>query len=105
MIIRSRLFILALATVTLAGCAANTRTPANTGVATSKAPSVAEQACLRDVARTTNNPDVVLLDSTLSQEGTEVIVSVGRQRARWRCIGYGDGTTTVVISLAEERLL
>ncbi len=33
---------------------------------------------------------------------TEVIIGVGPQRARWRCIGYGDGTTTVVMSLAEE---
>jgi hypothetical protein len=66
---------------------------------------VVKRACLRDVAREANNRDVAVLYSTPSPEGTEVIVVVGSQRARWRCIGYGDGTTTVVISLAEERLL
>jgi hypothetical protein len=65
-------------------------------------PSQAEQACLRDVTRTTNNPDVVLLGSTFSQAGTEVIVGVGPQRARWRCIAYRDGTTGGIMSLTDE---
>jgi hypothetical protein len=33
---------------------------------------------------------------------TEVIVGVGESRARWRCIGYSDGTTTGIQSLADE---
>jgi hypothetical protein len=70
-----------------------------------RAADVAERACLRDVAREANDPDVIVLSSASSREGTEVIVGVGPQRARWRCVGYDDGTTTVVISLAEERLL
>lgn len=65
-------------------------------------PSLAEQACLRDVTRTTNNPDVVLLESSASEAGTEVIVGVGPQRARWRCIGYKDGTTADIMSLTDE---
>jgi hypothetical protein len=67
--------------------------------------SAAEQACLRDVSLDANTRDAILLQSTPSSTGTEVIIGVGPQRARWRCIGYDDGTTTVVISLAEERLL
>lgn len=65
----------------------------NTTGSGSSTPSLAEQACLRDVTRTTNNPDVVMLESSFSQAGTEVIVGVGPQKARWRCIGYSDGTT------------
>ena len=67
--------------------------------------SVAEQACLRDVTRTTNNPDVVLIGSSFSQAGTEVMVGVGAQRARWRCVGYSDGTTADITSLTDEGFL
>ena len=70
--------------------------------ASSVMPTSAEQACLRDVTVQTNNPDVLLLDSTFSQAGTEVIVGVGEQRARWRCIAYSDGTTVGIISLTNE---
>ena len=65
-------------------------------------PNVAEQACLRDVTRETGNGDVTLLDSSFSQAGTEVIAGVGAQRARWRCIGYADGTTAEIMSLTDE---
>lgn len=78
----------------LAGCVEET--------STSGVPSAAEQACLRDVSRTTNNGDVALLSSSFSQAGTEVIVGVGPQRARWRCIGYEDGTTAEIMSLTNE---
>jgi hypothetical protein len=67
--------------------------------------SLAEQGCLRDVTRTTNNPDVVLLSSSSSQAGTNVIVGVGPQRARWSCIGYRDGTTADIQSLTDEGFL
>jgi hypothetical protein len=78
----------------LAGCVEET--------ATTSTPSVEEQACLRDVTRQTNNGDVVLLSSSFSQAGTEVIVGVGAQRARWRCIGYSNGTTAEIMSLTNE---
>lgn len=65
-------------------------------------PSPAAQACLRDVTATTNNADIVLLSESFSQAGTEVIVGVGPDRARWRCIGYADGTTGGIESLTDE---
>ena len=83
------------AAVSLVGCD-------DTGVVTDSTPTAAEQACLRDVTRTTNNPDVVLLGSSYSEAGTEVIVGVGEQRARWRCIAYKDGTTGGIMSLTDE---
>lgn len=100
----NKLTFLGLATgalTLLAGCVEET---GGAGMATGM-PSVAEQACLRDVTRTTNNGDVVLLGSTFSQAGTEVIVGVGPQRARWRCIGYEDGTTAGIESLTDEGFL
>lgn len=88
-----------LAAVALSGCETEPQRPAGSG---SSSPGVAEQACLRDVTQTTNNPDVVLLSSSYSEAGTEVIVGVGEQRARWRCIGYKDGTTAGIESLTDE---
>lgn len=80
-----------------------TPTPAPiAGSGSAGTPSPAEQGCLRDVTRTTNNPDVVLLSSEFSQAGTQVIVGVGPQRARWSCIGYSDGSTAEIISLTNE---
>ena len=76
-----------------------------TAPASSRMPTAAEQACLRDVTRETNNADVVLLSSSFAEAGTEVIVGVGPQRARWRCIAYRDGSTAGIMSLADEGAL
>lgn len=84
-----------VAIATLAGCVEETSSG-------STAPSLAEQGCLRDVSRTTNNGDVAIMSSTFSQAGTTVIVGVGPDRARWECIGYEDGTTAGIMSLTNE---
>lgn len=103
--------VAAASTVFLAGCVQDTggsmsaSTPPPTGNVSTGAPSLAEQGCLRDVTRTTNNPDVVLLSSDFSQAGTQVIVGVGPQRARWSCIGYSDGSTAEITSLTNEGTL
>jgi hypothetical protein len=92
----------------LAGCVestGDTRTSSAATPASSRIPIQAEQACLRDVTRTTNNPDVVLLSSSFSQAGTEVIVGVGPQRARWRCIAYSDGTAAGIEPMTDEGAL
>ena len=64
-----------------------------------RAVSVQEQACLRAVTTETNNPDVIVLSSSFSQAGTEVMVGVGAQRAPWQCIAYSDGSTTRPMSM------
>ncbi len=69
------------------------------------APTAAQQACLRDVTATTNNPDVVLLSSQGSEAGTLVKVGVGPNRAPWQCIAYSDGTTDGIESLTNEGTL
>lgn len=71
----------------------------------SAAPTAAQQACLRDVTATTNNPDVVLLSSQGSEAGTLVKVGVGPDRAPWQCIAYSDGTTGGIQSLTDEGFL
>ncbi len=71
----------------------------------SETPSAAVQGCLRDVSNTTNNGEVVVLESSYSEAGTEVIVGVGPDQARWNCIGYSDGTTAGIQSLTDEGYL
>lgn len=95
-------FMLALglaSVAALAGCVEDT------GSASSTTPTQAEQACLRDVSRATNNGDVAVLSSSFSQAGTQVIIGVGEQRARWNCIAYSDGTTDGIQSLTNEGTL
>lgn len=74
----------------------------DTGGGTVATVSPADQACLRAVTNVTNNPEVVLISSDFSQAGTEVIVGVGPQRARWQCIAYSDGSTSTPMSLTNE---
>lgn len=95
----------AAALTLIAGCVESTGGTRPSTATTSGTPSLAEQGCLRDVTRTTNNQDVVLLSSSYSEAGTEVIVGVGPDRARWRCIGYKDGTTADIMSLSDEGAL
>lgn len=71
----------------------------------SPAPTAAQQACLRDVTATTNNPDVVLLAPSFLEAGTLVRVGVGPNKAPWQCIGYSNGTTDGIQSLTDEGAL
>ena len=86
------------------GCTETTGDTRAAAPASSRMPTAAEQACLRDVTRETNNADVVLL-SSFAEAGTEVIVGVGPQRARWRCIAYRDGSTADIMSVTDEGAL
>lgn len=84
----------------LAGCVDDPGSGSPVGGGTTPA----QQACLRDVARTTGNSDVGLISSSFSQAGTEVIVRVG-PTGRWRCIAYSDGSTAGIQSLTDEGAL
>ena len=95
----------AAAMTLIAGCVESTSGTRPSAATASGTPSLAEQGCLRDVTRTTDNPEVVLLSSTYSEAGAEVIVGVGPDRARWRCIGYKDGTTADIMSLTDDGAL
>jgi hypothetical protein len=93
--------LLALSALTLLAACDEAATTGGTSVA----PTAAEQACLRDVTATTNNPDVALLGSEFSEAGTLVRVGVGSDRAPWQCIAYSDGTTAGITSLSDEGTL
>ncbi len=73
-----------------------------TGNASLGMASAEDQACLAAVKAETGNYDAVVLSSSFSQAGTEVIVGIGPQRARWQCIAYSDGTTSRPMSLTNE---
>ncbi|MFZ7093937.1 hypothetical protein [Primorskyibacter sp. 2E233] len=88
-----KIFAAVTALSSLAGCVEDTG---------SSIPTEADQACLRAVTAETKNPDVVLLRSSFSQSGTEVIVGVGENRAQWQCIAYQDGSTSRPMSLTNE---
>jgi hypothetical protein len=49
-------------------------------------PSKDEQACLAAVSNTTSNGDVDVLRTETSEANNTVIVGVGPQRARWKCL-------------------
>ncbi|WP_077960698.1 hypothetical protein [Ensifer adhaerens] len=63
-----------------------------------------ERACEQAVAKQTNNPDTATLSSEMSQANTQVIIGVGPERARWRCLASG-GKVAEVTSLTDEGAL
>lgn len=68
-------------------------------------PPVARQACLDEVRRTTNNPQVTILGMIYSEANSDVTVGVGPDRARWRCLVSRDGVVADVTSLTDEGAL
>jgi hypothetical protein len=67
-------------------------------------PSRDEQACLLAVTRETNNGDVMLGGTETSEANTAVTVTVGPQRAPWRCL-VKDGAVAEVMSMTDEGAL
>lgn len=98
------LSLCAVAVTALAGCL-ETASQLPAGPAGNAPEEAARAACLRDVTRTTGNPDAAVLSSEFSEAGTVVIVGIGPQRAPWRCIAYRDGTTADIMSLTNEGFL
>lgn len=64
--------------------------------------AAAEQACVKAVQRETNNSDVVVMGSDMSQAGTLVQVGIGPDRAPWQCIAYADGSTGGIEFLGQD---
>lgn len=100
--------IVAASTALAAGCtqsASDTAAPsaAASGAMRSGSPAD-EQKCDAAVARETGNGETMVLSSDASQAGTEVIVGVGPQRARWSCKISG-GVVQEVMSLTNEGAL
>lgn len=67
-------------------------------------PSQDEQACLQAVSIETNNGDVILLSTETSEANNTVIIGVGEQRAKWKCL-VKNGKVAEVMSLTDEGAL
>ncbi len=65
-------------------------------------PAEAQQACLRDVAKVTHNNDVAFVTGNPVENGADLTIGVGPQRAPWRCIAVTGGGTTGITSLTNE---
>lgn len=63
-----------------------------------------ESACMTAVARETKNSEVVVISSEFSQANTTVVVGVGPQKAKWRCL-VSKGRVAEVMSLTDEGAL
>ena len=100
--VSSKIALLAMLGAVAAGCSETT-----SPVSVTPAPSLRtgspsdERACELAVSRSTNNGDVITLSSDFSQANTEVIVGVGPDRARWRCL-VSRGIVAEVMSLTDE---
>lgn len=56
-------------------------------------------ACMTAVTRETGNTEVTVIETRETGAGTEVIIGVGADGARWSCTAFADGTTTQPVHL------
>lgn len=68
-------------------------------------PQVARDACLREVRRTTNNPDLAILEMIYSEANSQLRIGVGADRAPWQCTVSNRGEVASVMSLSDEGAL
>ena len=93
-----------LAAAALSGCdttsTANAPAVATPAAALRTGTPADENTCLGAVGAQTKNTGVVL-SSDASQAGTEIIIGVGPQQAKWRCL-IARGVVSQVTSLTDE---
>ncbi len=101
----NRYHLLLVAPLLMAGCSTDSGSaPVGTAapMMDQSVPQVARNACLREVARTTNTPQGTILEMIYSEANSQVIVGVGPQLARWRCLVSNSGAVAEVTSLTDE---
>jgi hypothetical protein len=76
--------------------------PAGQTAAAPGTPSKQEQACLAAVSRESNNGEVTVLSSEVSQANTVVMIGVGSQHAPWRCLVSNSGVVAEVMFAGSE---
>lgn len=105
---KTYLLPVAAACLLAAGCTTESGNPgpsATQPMMDQSVPQVARDACLREVARVTNNPTTVILEMIYSEANSQVIVGVGPNRARWQCTVSNRGAVANVMSLTNEGAL
>lgn len=95
---------LAAAGLVALGACSTTEPRAPAGPALRTGSAADEAACERAVATQTQNGDTVVLSSEFSQANTEVVIGVGPNRAKWRCLVSG-GKVGEIMSLTDEGAL
>ncbi|MFI0847208.1 hypothetical protein [Mesorhizobium sp. IMUNJ 23232] len=96
-----------VALLALAGCQSNEDT--GVSMASSSAdnredaavPQVAEDACVKEVGRTTKSTQLVVLEKVYSPQNSQVKVGVGPDKTPWLCMTSNSGIVASVISTAE----
>jgi hypothetical protein len=68
-------------------------------------PQVARDACLSEVRRTTNNPDLTIIEMLYSEANSQAKVGVGPDRAPWQCLVSNSGVVVEVMSITDEGAL
>ena len=68
-------------------------------------PQIARDACLREVQRTTNNPDQIITEMLYSEANSQVTIGVGPERAPWQCTVSNSGIVARVMSMTDEGAL
>jgi hypothetical protein len=97
-----------LCLVFVSGCATDSAQSdgfAQTPLMDQSVPQVARAACLREVGRTTNNPDLAIIEMIYSEANSQLKVGVGPDRAPWRCLVSNSGIVAEVMSLTDEGAL
>ncbi|MEQ1952580.1 hypothetical protein [Mesorhizobium sp. CN2-181] len=64
-------------------------------------PQVAEDACVKEVGRTTKSTQLVVLEKVYSPQNSQVKVGVGPDKTPWLCMTSNAGLVASVISTAE----
>lgn len=96
---RTLAFAAAAALAVLAGCETTTPPPSNAPLRTGSAAD--EAVCLAAVGKEMQTSDTFVISSEFSQANTEVVVGVGPQAAKWRCLVSG-GKVVEIMSLTNE---
>lgn len=68
-------------------------------------PQVARDACLAELRRITNNPDLAIVEMIYSEANSQLTIGVGPDRAPWKCIVSNSGVVARVMSLTDEGAL
>lgn len=76
--------------------APTTQAPAQSDTSTSEVTDAATDACLAAVKEQTGESDVAVLSTEFSEANSLVMVSVGAQRAPWKCLVSNDGQVAEV---------
>jgi hypothetical protein len=76
-------------------------TAGSSGADVSSIPEADQQACLKAVAKMTNNARVIVLDAIGSEANNSVTIGVGKDKAKWQCL-VKNGRVAEVMSLTDE---